>query len=102
VIDYSVLYDNAGSTYTVLAANVQNLFYTATNVTPGKTYKFKVQARNLFGMSLDSNKVSILAAEKPAKPAAPTTVISGSNVMIDWVAPNDNGSPIISYSITIK
>ena len=53
-------------------------------------------------MSLDSNKVSILAAEKPAKPAAPTTVISGSNVMIDWVAPNANGSPITSYLITIK
>jgi len=53
-------------------------------------------------MSLDSNKVSILAAEKPAKPAAPTTVISGSNVMIDWVAPNANGSPITSYTITIK
>jgi hypothetical protein len=32
-------------------------------------------------------------------PAAPTTVVRESNVIIDWKAPDDNGSPIISYKI---
>lgn len=32
---------------------------------------------------------------------APTTVIDGSNVSIQWIAPNNRGSSIIAYTITI-
>jgi len=43
-----------------------------------------------------------LAAQKPGRPTAPTTTISGSNVVIDWQAPAENGSPIYSNIIQIR
>jgi hypothetical protein len=63
-------------------------------LTTGVTYKFKVAARNEYGLSFDSNEVFILAAQLPDVPEAPTTTISGSNVLIDWEMPNFQGSAI--------
>lgn len=51
---------------------------------------------------MSSASVSILAAETPIKPNEPTTSISGSNVLISWDWPNNRGSPITSYTITIR
>lgn len=69
----------------------------------GTRYLFKVQARNAFGYSADSATVSILQAEKPLKPDAPTTLeISDQAVIIDWNAPSDQGSPITAYIIYIR
>jgi hypothetical protein len=67
------------------------------------TYTFRVKSRSAFDFSYShSNQVSILAASNPAQPAAPTTQVSGLNVVIDWTAPNDNGSPITSYKVFIR
>ena len=65
-------------------------------------YHFKVQARNSYGYSLYSNEVTILAAQIPETPVAPTTIIDGPNTVILWTAPFENGSPIIGYIITIR
>lgn len=32
----------------------------------------------------------------------PTTTVVGSNVIISWEAPSSNGSPILSYVITLR
>lgn len=42
------------------------------------------------------------AAFKPAQPSAPYTSVIASNIVINWVAPSANGSPITGYRITIK
>jgi len=46
--------------------------------------------------------LTILIADEPSQVAQPTTSVSLSNIIIDWVAPSDNGSPITSYQIYIK
>jgi hypothetical protein len=59
----------------------------------------------VYGYSiLYSNEVSILAAQIPAVPAAPTTefVAASDAVVVSWVAPDNGGSPIISYTILIR
>jgi hypothetical protein len=76
--------------------------YTVTGLTAGVTYKFKVQARNTEGFSAYSAEVEILAAQAPSAPLTPTTTISGSNVVVNWSAPTDNGSPILGYLILIR
>ena len=43
----------------------------------------------------------ILAAQEPDQPGAPTTTVDGNYVVIDWTAPNDQGSAIYSYIILI-
>jgi hypothetical protein len=63
----------------------------------GSLYKFKIQSRNAFGFSADSNIVSIKQAEIPVKPNAPVTSVTGSTVLFDWNAPSNQGSLITSY-----
>jgi hypothetical protein len=79
-----------------------SLLYTHTGLTPGVTYSYNVQARNIFGLSQYSNSVSILAASFPYTPSAPSTLIQGPNVIVDWVAPFANGSPITRYTIKLR
>jgi hypothetical protein len=64
VLDYTIWYDNAsnGATFTELVSGFTTLDHTATGLTQGSTYKFRVNARNAYGYSADSNTVTILAA----------------------------------------
>lgn len=61
VIDYTVWYDQGTDSYTELVSGITDLKYTATTLTMGTLYKFKIQSRNAFGLSVGySNEVSIL------------------------------------------
>jgi hypothetical protein len=102
VIDYRVSQAEEAGVYSVIASGITTLSYTATDLTPGTTYKFKVESRNEYDYSEYSGEVLILAAEIPATPTAPTTSINGDLVDITWSAPNAMGSPIIAYSISIR
>jgi len=73
-----------------------------TGLTQGKTYVFTVSARNSYGPSEASSALSVLAAQIPAIPAAPTTSFDGSNVIVTWTAPDNGGSAITAYTIRIK
>lgn len=69
----------------------------------GETYSFRLKSRSAFDFSVDySNEASVLAADIPDQPVAPTTTVVGSDILIDWVAPSANGSPITQYSIMIE
>lgn len=46
--------------------------------------------------------VSILAAQVPAQPSAPTTTWSPDNVVITWTAPDNGGSAITGYTVKIR
>lgn len=76
---------------------------TVGSLTGGQTYTFRYRVRNIHGWSPDySPEIAIMAAEKPSAPAAPTTALSGTSAAITWVAPSENGSPILSYLIEIQ
>jgi hypothetical protein len=76
--------------------------YLSLPVTPGTTYKFKVQARNSVGLSKYSAEISILAAQVPNQPNTPVTSIVNEAIVISWRAPYNGGSPITSYFVTIR
>lgn len=46
--------------------------------------------------------VSILAAQVPAQPEPPVTTFDSDNMIISWVAPDDGGSIITSYTIFVR
>jgi hypothetical protein len=73
VIDYRVSFDQSTDTYVVLSSEVLTRQYTATGLTSGLYYKFKIEARNTYGYSLESSEVSIICATVPSIPAAPVT-----------------------------
>jgi hypothetical protein len=61
-----------------------------------------VEARNSVGYSAPSASVTILHALIASAPATPTTTNSGTNVVIDWTEPADNGAAITSYTVLIE
>lgn len=85
----------------VYRTGVTSTTMTATGLTGGLTYKFKIESRNIKGFSPESSVISILAAGKPETPLAPTTSVLASNVIITWVAPFDNYLSITGYRIKI-
>ena len=76
--------------------------FTKTLLTAGVEYTFVVQARSDYGLSAYSVPVKINAGQIPDKPVARRTVVTGSTVTIEWDAPNNRGSVITSYTITIR
>jgi len=102
VIDYKMWYAEQGEVFTVLAENIVPTDYTALALTTGVWYQFKVQARNAEGHGPLSNVVTILAAQEPDQPAAPTTVWTRDFVTIVWTEPTINGAEILSYNIQIR
>lgn len=74
-----------------------------TGVSSGTLYKFKYRARNQYGAGSFSSVTSIYAAVAPSGLGAPTTTVSGSNVVVDWSAPSDNGGlAITAYTVQIQ
>jgi titin len=65
ILDYRIWYDDAsdGAQFVELVSGLNDLSYTALGLTQGSTYRFKVEARNVYGYSFAfSNQVEILAA----------------------------------------
>ena len=46
--------------------------------------------------------MSILTAQIPVQPTAPTTTWQPDDVVINWTAPNNGGSPITGYTVKIR
>lgn len=102
IVDYRISSTEEGGTYSILASGITTQSYTATDLTAGTNYKFKVASRNSYGYSDYSTEVLILAAEVPATPSAPTTSVNADKVDISWSAPSANGSPILAYSVSVR
>lgn len=97
ILDYRISYDQAVGNWIVLATSVIPNYYTSPMLTSGSTFTFKVEARNIIGYSPTSAAITILCATNPDAAGAPTSVISGALVTIDWNTPYNSGSPITSY-----
>lgn len=73
--------------------------YTATGVTGGVTYLFRVRARNVHGRGPYATVVSALAAQVPDAPTAPTTTQIATGVQVAWTAPAENHQAITAYTV---
>ena len=91
IIDYQISYRTASTAYSVVTG-ITTRSYTASSLTADAIYIFKVQARNVAGLSADSAEVAIRAAKEPNAPGAPTTAVNSNySVTISWIAPSNNG-----------
>ena len=103
VIDYRLWYDSStGSTFINIASGLTELNYIVTGLVQGATHQFKIEARNAYGFSAFSDTVTILAAQVPGKPNAPTTVWSPDDVVVSWTKPDNGGSPVTGYRVLMR
>jgi hypothetical protein len=91
LLDYTIWYDQGINLFAILEENVQSQPYLAENLTKGSTYQFKVQARNVVGLSELSSEYSIIAATEPDTPLTPVTSLTNNDVTISWTQPSENG-----------
>lgn len=68
----------------------------------GTTYEFTVEAQNSVGFSSASSSVTIFHAMVPNAPNTPITTNSGTNVIVDWDEPANNGAALSRYTILIE
>jgi hypothetical protein len=87
----------------VFSSGILTTTETVTGLTPGVTYRFVVQARNVVTFSEYSAHVDVLAAQIPDAPTDLSNVYeitSSSQIGLTWVAPVfDGGSPLIDYRL---
>lgn len=103
VLDYRVWYALNSWNYYELTTGVPDSYYVTTfDLVPGGDYRFKVQARNSVGYSLESNEVTIKAARKPDAPTNVQTVLDlpdKASVTVTWAVPYDGGTPLLGYKV---
>jgi hypothetical protein len=76
----------------VIGIGVTETQFTTTvsqKIGPSQSYSFRVQARNLIGLSTYSETLTVLAAVVPTKLSAPvlSPTLADSIVVINWSAP---------------
>jgi hypothetical protein len=95
VLYYRLWFDSAtdGSTFSVLASATTETYYVKTGLIEGKTYQFKVEARNVYGYSDYSETISVVASQVPNTPVAPVTTWDQPNdsVIVSWTTPSSGG-----------
>ena len=115
VTSYELQWDagSSGVSWVDLAGVSSNYLLTSYVVTTGTggapipagtTYQFRVRAANAWGAGDYSPVATILAADVPLAPAAPTTAIEATagDVVITWVAPDAQGSALTTYLVEIE
>lgn len=80
-----------------------NDYTVTTGVQSGRSYRFRVRARNIYGWGDYSAYTTVKAATLPSIMQAPTTSNDETtgNVIISWIAPANGGDPITSYQVYI-
>jgi hypothetical protein len=101
ILDYRLSSDQSTDNYIYVDEAISSTQFTVTGLTAGSTYKFKIEARNVFGYSLESDVINILCATRPSPPVTPTTTVVANKVIIDWNPPAENGLAIESYTIVV-
>ena len=102
VTDYQITYESGNGVYSILQSGITTKSYTFSPVVTGVTYSFRVQAHNSEGYSAYSAVIKVLAAKVPEAPGAPVTTVVNENLIVNWVEPESNGSPINAYTIMIR
>ena len=68
-------------------------------LTTGRSYTFTVKAVNASGPSEGAESNAVTLSGVPDRPGSPTVTEGDGTLTVKWDAPNDNGSPITSYTV---
>lgn len=99
VSSYNIYWDQGIGTWAVKTTSITES--AQITLTTGFSYSFKVTAVNAYGESPVSNVISVRTALKPSNMSPVTVSQTGTDIIISWTAPNENGSPITSYTLKI-
>jgi hypothetical protein len=102
VLDYRIYFDQGSDNWILHASNVVDQRHQVTGLSIGNFYKFKVEARNAFGFSSESDVLTILTYSRPDPPAPSTTAVNGYSIDVTWTEPYNNGYEVLYYKIYFR
>lgn len=97
--------DGSGTTYydlVGLSTTYTQTSYVISALPAGSSYNFKVRARNRWGFGPFSASTLIQSSTTALIITAPTVSVSGINVRITWLPPDNQGSTITQYKVVVK
>jgi len=102
ITHYKIYQGTTSGGETLLATIGVTLTYTATGLTNGQTYYYKIAAVNSQGTGANSTEASAMSGTVPSAPTGLTVETYNAAVTLYWVAPASNGgSNITHYKIYI-
>ena len=75
--------------------------YTIPGLLSHKPYKFKLQARNIYGYGPFSDEITIYTTDVPHPMDTLVTTKVGDNTKITWTEPSTGGQSILEYQVRI-
>jgi hypothetical protein len=75
--------------------------YTIVGLLTHMPYKFRLQAKNIYGYGPLSEEITITTVDVPHIMDPVVTSYQGDDVLITWTEPSSGGSPILSYTIML-
>jgi titin len=91
---------DGGFTWTTLSSSVTGLTYTATDLSNGSTYAFRVAATNAAGTGVFTQPITSTPFVAPDAPTSVTAGAADSSVALSWTAPtNVPSTSIIGYRV---
>ena len=99
ISSYLIQVSTDQQTWTTAGSSTTTTF-TDTSLAIGSTYYYRVHATNSLGDSDKSGIVNALAGDVPAQTTGlTTTVLSDTQIRLNWTAPVDNAYSITGYKI---
>ena len=69
------------------------------SLSPGLPYKFKVRAKNIYGVGAFSLEVAFTPVNEPATMEAVSTTLSYPNIELSFTEPDNSGLPVLDFQI---
>ena len=101
ITSYSILWDNGDGSSLSVKETTTDTSISINLLTTGNEYEFSVRADNIYGSSSNAASKTILVATAPNAPSVMVSQ-SGTNVIVSWNTPTNNGAVISGYTIYLK
>ncbi len=102
ILGYKLYWDAGTGTTDVVVVEGMVFTYTLVGLAQHQPYRFKLQAKNIYGYGAFSSETVITTTDIPSI-MDPLVVSYDANqdVVVTWTEPNTGGQPILSYDIRI-
>lgn len=101
ILSYRMMWDSQTGTSNILLVESIIFTYTIPGLLSHKPYKFKVQARNIYGYGSFSDEAIIYTTDVPHPMDTLVSSKYGDNTQVTWIEPQTGGQPILEYQIKI-